>query len=173
MKLNIGCGLKIRAPYKSGWVNVDLHTGDVMASACALPFRNGTFARIDAVHVLEHISRPLHDQFYQEMYRVLKPGGVLMLEVPDLHYICGKLFYIAETEDISLPGIKERIRCLTLSLYGKQHHKGDFHCWGFYPHVVRDDFLRNGFACERITNREDFISRHHVMEPVLLFKGTK
>lgn len=173
MKLNIGCGLDIRAPYKSGWVNVDLHTGDVMADACALPFRNGTFAQIHAVHVLEHISRPMHDLFYQEMYRVLEPGGELWLEVPSFYETGVALLNTIRNDDTHLPEIKERIRRLLLSMYGRQQNDGDFHYWGFFQHGLHEDLLRNGFKSQHITATQNFISKHYLMEPVILFKGTK
>ena len=82
MKLNIGCGGKKRAIYKRReWINVDLVSGDVRADACELPFKNNSFDEIHAIHILEHIPRPYQDMFHQEMYRVLKKGGIYWIEI--------------------------------------------------------------------------------------------
>ncbi|HJM28676.1 MAG: class I SAM-dependent methyltransferase [Acidimicrobiales bacterium] len=56
-----------------------------IAFACAgdatrLPFNDGTFDRIIASEVLEHI--PDDDGALQELFRVLKPGGKIAITVP-------------------------------------------------------------------------------------------
>lgn len=46
---------------------------------------------VDAVyhsHFLEHIDRASVPGFFDEVLRVLKPGGVHRIVVPDLHYLC-------------------------------------------------------------------------------------
>lgn len=49
-----------------------------------LPFRDGEVAVVYASHVLEHLSHKHAQAFVREAYRVLKPGGVIRLVVPDL-----------------------------------------------------------------------------------------
>src|SRR5690606_36639547 len=53
---------------------------DVKADICQLPFANNSFDWILCNHVLEHI--PDDTQAMQELYRVLKPGGVAILQIP-------------------------------------------------------------------------------------------
>ncbi len=177
MNLNIGCGgKKSKGQYKTkDWLNVDLISGDVRADALALPFRNGTFERIHAIHVLEHIPRPYHDAFHQEMYRVLKPDGFYFVEVPNIHETCNELLGLVEAEDVRDPHIKERIRCLTLSLYGKHRHRGDDHHWGFFPHVLCDDLRNAGFNNRTWLHEPvDMIyGSHFRQEPIILFRATK
>ncbi len=176
MNLNIGCGgAKSRGQYKTKeWMNIDLVSGDVRASALALPFRDGTFARIHAIHVLEHIPRPFHNAFHQEMYRVLEPGGLYFVEVPNIHEVCNELLGLVEAEDVRDETIKERIRCLTLSLYGKHRHVGDDHHWGFFPHVLCDDLRNSGFVDrEWLHDKEDMISSHYKQESIILFRASK
>ncbi len=45
-----------------------------------LPFENGAFDAVVGSHVLEHLHHP--DATLREMYRVLKPGGLLIVAVP-------------------------------------------------------------------------------------------
>jgi SAM-dependent methyltransferase len=63
-------------------INLDpVHTpwNTITADGCALPFRDGSFTLVLSQAVLEHVERP-HD-YIDEIYRVLKPGGKLYLEV--------------------------------------------------------------------------------------------
>lgn len=46
-----------------------------------LPFKNNTFDIVHANHVFEHLANPLEAAC--ECYRVLKPGGLFFLEVPN------------------------------------------------------------------------------------------
>ncbi len=57
---------------------------DVKADICNLPFEDNSYDVIFCNHVLEHI--PDDTQAMQELYRVLKPGGMAILQIPqDLH----------------------------------------------------------------------------------------
>ena len=46
------------------------------------PFRSNEFDRIAIVDFLEHI--PNDEQFITELYRILKPGGLLVINVPNI-----------------------------------------------------------------------------------------
>jgi SAM-dependent methyltransferase len=53
---------------------------DVKTDICDLPFDDASFDWILCNHVLEHI--PNDTKAMQELYRVLKPGGIALLQVP-------------------------------------------------------------------------------------------
>lgn len=53
---------------------------DVKADICALPFVENSYDFILCNHVLEHI--PDDIQAMRELYRVLKPGGAAILQIP-------------------------------------------------------------------------------------------
>lgn len=64
------------------YVTTDLNSpiADVKADICDLPFKNDEFDFIICNHVLEHI--PDDTKAMQEIYRILKPGGTAILQVP-------------------------------------------------------------------------------------------
>lgn len=85
--LNIGCG----ATYHPAWTNIDVEPvsneilrHDVIKS---LPFKDCRFDACYCSHVLEHLPRDEARLLLAEIYRVLKPGGIIRLVVPDLEGI--------------------------------------------------------------------------------------
>ncbi len=89
--VNIGAG----SQGKSGWVNVDITSAPGIDCVCdcrtSLPFSNESVKFIFTEHFFEHIDYqeevPL---FLSECYRVLQPGGVIRIVVPDIQkYLYG------------------------------------------------------------------------------------
>ena len=64
------------------YTTTDLNSplADVKADICDLPFENDSFDFILCNHVLEHI--PDDTKAMQELYRILKPGGTAILQIP-------------------------------------------------------------------------------------------
>ncbi len=56
---------------------------DVYGSFAFLPARNGTVSRLWSLQVFEHLDRGEARQAIRECARVLGPGGILRLDVPD------------------------------------------------------------------------------------------
>lgn len=85
LKLHLGCGSKV----KEGWVNVDMRSSaDVRLDLSRrLPFGSGSVAIVYSEHFLEHIDYPESAyRFLAECFRVLKPGGVFSVGVPDTEW---------------------------------------------------------------------------------------
>lgn len=85
--LNIGCG----ATYHPAWVNIDVEpvSNEILNHNVIkpLPFNDHYFDACYCSHVLEHLSRDEARLLVAEIYRVLKPGGIIRLVVPDLEGI--------------------------------------------------------------------------------------
>ena len=64
------------------YTTTDLNSplADVKADICDLPFDDNTYDIIFCNHVLEHI--PNDEKAMLELYRVLKPGGMAILQIP-------------------------------------------------------------------------------------------
>jgi predicted SAM-dependent methyltransferase len=82
LHLHLGCG-GIR---KEGWLNVDL-VGDPVDLAWdlakPLPFADGSVDAVFHEHLLEHLPLAAGLSFTQECFRVLRPGGIIRVGVPD------------------------------------------------------------------------------------------
>lgn len=85
--LNLGCGNS----FHEDWENYDLVPSAPSVKAIdltkPLPFEEGTFDVVYSSHVLEHIPRQRVPELLREMARILKPGGILRIVVPDLEGI--------------------------------------------------------------------------------------
>ncbi|MEL7496869.1 MAG: methyltransferase domain-containing protein [Planctomycetota bacterium] len=96
-RLNLGCG----RCFHSEWTNVDLEPVDFDVIACditnGLPFQDQQFDAVYHSHVLEHLSPEAGKYLLSECFRVLRPGGILRIVVPDLEQIA-KL-YLQAHED--------------------------------------------------------------------------
>ena len=82
---------------------------DVKADICNLPFESDLYDVILCNHVLEHI--PDDTKAMQELYRVLKPGGMAILQIPQ------DLSREKTFEDNSITDKKERAR-----IFGQYDH---------------------------------------------------
>jgi len=117
-KLHLGCGVK----HFPGWFHVDAldyphvdHIGPV-EDLSFVP--DGSVSIIYACHLLEHFGRKTYMDVLREWRRVLAPGGVLRIAVPD-YAACAKLYL----EGVLPRGIED-VRGLMM---GGQRDKYDFH----------------------------------------------
>lgn len=86
LKLNLGSG-KERL---EGFTNVDLYdaTADIKADICNIPLEDESVDEMVALQVVEHVPYWKSKDMFAEMYRLLKPGGFVIVETPDIDYVC-------------------------------------------------------------------------------------
>lgn len=86
--LNLGCGER----FHPDWVNIDLtaNRSGVISHDLArgIPFQSNHADAVYLAAVFEHIRREDAAPFLREIHRVLKPGGIVRVAVPDLEKIC-------------------------------------------------------------------------------------
>jgi predicted SAM-dependent methyltransferase len=63
-----------------------------------LPYSSNRFQYVFSSHVFEHLPRPVLSRLLIEIYRVMKPGGVLRVSVPDLTLLV-KLYEPEKADD--------------------------------------------------------------------------
>lgn len=104
--LNLGCGSR----YVPGWTNVDMAASGpgvlVHDLRTPLPFPDDSFDLAYHSHVLEHFSRADGENLLRECVRVLRPGGILRVVVPDLEQIARR--YLEALERAAAEGGEER-----------------------------------------------------------------
>jgi predicted SAM-dependent methyltransferase len=87
--LNFGCG----GTFHSDWTNIDTVpvSPDVIRHDLMqpFPFADATFDAVYGSHVFEHLEPAAAQVLLMDCGRVLKPGGVIRLVVPDLEAIAG------------------------------------------------------------------------------------
>ena len=93
------------------YTTTDLNSpiADVKADICDLPFEDNSFDWILCNHVLEHI--PDDTKAMQELFRVLKPGGTGIFQIPQ------EMARESTFEDNSITDKKERAR-----IFGQYDH---------------------------------------------------
>jgi SAM-dependent methyltransferase len=134
VRLNLGCGDKILP----GYVNVDVvearagKTPDVLCDLRELtPFSADYADEILSVHVVEHFWRWEVEAVLKEWLRVLKPGGKLILECPNLQAACEE--FLEDPDRRSAPGQEGQTTMWVF--YGDPKWKDPLmvHRWGYTP----------------------------------------
>ena len=122
------------------------------------PFQSDSFDEIHAYEVLEHIGmqgdyRTFFAQFY-ELWRILKPNGILLATVPDLHsrWAWGdpghrRVITVDSLVFLRQESYREQIGVTCLSDY-RWIWKGDFDIAGLLPQEPNQEHF--GFALRAI-----------------------
>ena len=150
MKLNIGCGDDVRA----GYVNIDVRRTRPNVLAMDLekdllrPFPDDSVEEVIAKDVIEHISWRRVEDLIKDIFRVLKRGGRLFIQVPDLEAIARKVILNPEFKYGDLEGWK----AISFWVYGGQECLENTHRAGFTIPTLKKLLESVGFVVEDIRN---------------------
>ena len=151
MKINVGCGHRVL----DGWTNVDAvisprapRPPEIISNALTIPLPDGCADTVMAIHLFEHFYRWEAPKALAEWARLLKPGGLLIMEMPDL-VKCAKNLLAGHRAS------KHPEQMHMWGLYGDPREADPWmvHRWGWTYATVKPVLLEAGFesAAERIT----------------------
>lgn len=130
LKLNLGCG----EDYREGYINVDtrnLPRLDIKwrVDDLAEYVKDRSVVEILALDILEHFPLSEVAGVLDEWVRMLTPGGVLQIKVPDLDILSKTLH--------DYPENTAEVKHMVDQLYGGQDYSRNFHRSGFNLALLR------------------------------------
>jgi SAM-dependent methyltransferase len=85
-----GYGIEVEF-YLAKLANLRFAGSDFQSKTCIslydggeLPYKTGAFDIIFSIHVIEHTK--IYEKYLQELFRVLKPGGIIFMDLPNRYY---------------------------------------------------------------------------------------
>lgn len=143
-RLNVCCGGRIL----DGYINIDIVAAkgkpppDVIAPMDRVPLPDGCAEEIMCIHGWEHQFLWECDKTITEWKRLLKPGGKLVLELPDIIKCCENII------NGFVVGGKHTDQLGMWGLYGDPRSKDKFmtHRWGWSPKTLREFLKGHGLV---------------------------
>lgn len=144
LRLNIGAGSR-RPP---GYFNCDIEESpsapkplDLVCDAKSIPLPDGCASEVMLIHVFEHFYRWEIEGVIREWLRLLKPGGRLVLELPNLVKCCQNYL------DGRMRGGKDPDQLARWGIYGDPRTGNKYmnHPWGYAPEEVKALLTAGGF----------------------------
>ena len=86
--VNVGCGMVAHPAWQNFDVEPRLSYVKRLDVRLGLPLSDGSADAVYSSHVVEHLSDTEAGAFFTDLWRVLAPGGVIRIVVPDLEHIC-------------------------------------------------------------------------------------
>lgn len=144
LRLHIGAGSRIL----DGWFNLDIEQNpdapralDMLSPATKIDLPDGCASELMAVHLFEHLYRWECDDAIEEWKRLLRPGGTLILEMPDL------MKWAKNIVDGAMRGGKHPDQLGMWAAYGDPRTKNPYmgHKWGWTPQTLEAILTEHGF----------------------------
>ena len=80
-KINVGGG---KHWHKDGWENIDLGLGHNLNQGYLKNYKDNSVDIIYTSHCIEHLPWKNVDNVLKDLYRILKPGGLIRIVLPDV-----------------------------------------------------------------------------------------
>lgn len=141
IKLNIGAG---GSDYE-GFLSVDLYDkrAHIKMDITKLDFEDNSVSEILASHVFEHLN-PYHAvDILKEWLRVLKPGGKLVMEMPDIEGLCKRFVEGSKGERYGI--LNAIYGSVNTTNVGGPDEITSPHLFGWWPESMYDHLRQAGF----------------------------
>lgn len=142
--LNLGCGSR----FHPDWVNVNFtSTGPGVIAANlneGVPFADSSFDVVYHSHLLEHFPKSDAPMFLRECYRVLRPGGVIRVAVPDLAAMARKYLEALEHARAGEDGWQHNYDWMMLEMYDqvvRNKSGGEMAAYLFQELIPNEEFV--------------------------------
>jgi SAM-dependent methyltransferase len=185
--LNLGCG----ETFHPDWANLDFVSNSSAVKEWdlkrGLPFRDQSFDCCYSSHVLEHLTHVEATALLMEILRVLKPGGVTRIVVPDFELAAREYLMTIECAAGEEVGADENYQWMVIQMMDQSVRKvpgGEMA--NFWRNTSRsnDDFViaRAGLEAENVIRqarsggtpvRRPLLARLKSKKPVWLFKEAR
>ncbi|MDD2767308.1 MAG: methyltransferase domain-containing protein [Methylococcus sp.] len=145
-RLNLGCGDKVL----TGYLNFDVAASrdgkkpDIICDLRTLPIEDDSADEVLSVHVVEHFWRWEVQDVLREWIRVLKPGGTMIVECPNLMAACQEI--IRHPESVKGEGMECRRSMWVLYGDPSWHDPLMVHRWGYTPESLADLMRQSGLT---------------------------
>jgi len=143
VRLNVCCGTRIR----EGWINIDVAAlgilkPEIIADARSIPLDDGCADEIMCIHGIEHFYKWEAAALAVEWMRLLRSGGLLVIECPDIFKCCENL-----VSGYASSG-KHPDQMSYWGIYGDPQESNPFmgHKWGYTPKTLRHFLKMHGFV---------------------------
>ena len=163
--LNLGCGYQYSS--EKEWTNLDfISTGEGVIAHNLLrgiPFNDNSFDLVYHSHVLEHFTKEDGEKMIAECFRVLKPGGVLRIAVPDLERIARTYLHFLDLglKDPDDELIKANYDWMLLEMYDQTVRNisgGNMAKYFFREMIINEDFVFERIGQEGKNLRNAYLS---------------
>lgn len=176
-KLNVGSG---NTPIiGDGWMNCDINPDcpslDFVCELDEIPVGSDTFDEIKSTHSIEHIPFARGRKALSEWFRVLKSGGKLMVDTPNLKrnaawYVSDSMDWLQdfntltkqEKEYVSINGVPNKTLWVNFKMFSSDA-KWDVHYCNYDADLLMEFFKAAGFINVRV----------YALSPSLIVEGYK
>lgn len=160
--LNLGCGSR----FIESWVNIDFVSNSRHVKAhnliSGIPAADNSFDVVYHSHVLEHFAKGDGEKFIKECFRVLKPGGIIRVVVPELEQLARS--YIASLEAVLQDNNAinaENYKWAVIELFDqmvRNHSGGEMGLYWTQQQIINEEFVAKRVGYEFTGFRKEYLA---------------
>ena len=134
----------------------DIASGDIRSDARSIPLPDECLDEVMGIHCIEHFEPWEAVKVLKEAHRMLKPGGKLVLEAPDVIKCAINLLQATTTREPTIA-----MNFGLWGFYGEPSEQNPYmiHKWGYWPESLCHLVTECGFK-----NAQSFVAETHAKD---------